>query len=59
VVAPQLVDATGKVNPDSAEEAGSALVTAFRFKSRNVKDVKKLLELNGHKVTFGPGSKGA
>ncbi|MCK6513484.1 phage tail sheath subtilisin-like domain-containing protein [Myxococcota bacterium] len=57
-VAPQLVDATGKVNPDSAEEAGSALVTAFRFKSRNVKDVKKLLELNGHKVTFGPGSKG-
>lgn len=57
-VAPQLVDASGKINPEHAEEAGTALTSAFRFKPRNVKDVAKLLDLNGHKVKFGPGSKG-
>ena len=56
-VPPQLVDASGKVAGNKAE-AGAALTEAFRFKDRHVKDVSKLLEINGHKVTFGKGSKG-
>ena len=57
-VIPQLVDASGKIEVNQAEEAGSALVQAFRFKNRNVKNVAKLLDLNGHKVKFGPGTTG-
>jgi len=56
-VPPQLVDNTGKVAGNKAE-AGAALTEAFRFKARQVKDVAKLLEINGHKVTFGKGAKG-
>ena len=57
-VVPQLVDASGKIEANQSEEAGSALVQAFRFKNRNVKNVAKLLDLNGHKVKFGPGTTG-
>ncbi|HJN75095.1 MAG TPA: phage tail sheath subtilisin-like domain-containing protein [Myxococcota bacterium] len=56
-VPPQLVDTAGKVSGNKAE-AGAALTEAFRFKNRQVKDVAKLLEINGHKVTFGKGAKG-
>ncbi len=56
-VVPQLVDTTGKVAGDAAE-AVSALTTAFKLKSSSVKDVKKLLELNGHKPSIGKGGKG-
>ena len=57
-VIPQLVDSQGNVGKDNKEEAGQALTDAFRFKARNVKDLKKLLNLNGHSVKFGPGSTG-
>ena len=56
-IPPQLVDNTGKVAGNKAE-AGAAMTEAFRFKNRQVKDVAKLLEINGHKVTFGKGAKG-
>jgi len=46
-VLPALVDASGAAKGD---DAGSALTAAFNFKSRQVKDLKKLLDLNGHKV---------
>ena len=46
-VLPQLVDASGAAKE---ADAGAALTAAFNFKSRQVKDLKKLLELNGHKV---------
>ena len=57
-VIPQLVDSQGNVGKENKEEAGKALTDAFRFKARNVKDLKKLLNLNGHSVKLGPGSTG-
>ena len=57
-VIPQLVDSQGNIGKENKEEAGQALTDAFRFKARNVKDLKKLLNLNGHSVKFGPGSTG-
>ena len=57
-VIPQLVDKEGNVKKDQGEDAGKALTDAFRFKARNVKDLKKLLNLNGHSVKFGAGSTG-
>lgn len=56
-VVPQLVDTTGKVAGDTAE-AVTALTQAFRLKRSAVKDVGKLLELNGHKASIGKGAKG-
>ncbi|MCB9764002.1 MAG: phage tail sheath family protein [Alphaproteobacteria bacterium] len=57
-VPPQLVDTSGKITATNAEEAGTALAQAFRFKNRQVKDVARLIDLNGHKVKIEPGSKG-
>lgn len=57
-IPPQLVDKSGGITADQAAEAGSALTQAFRFKSRQVKDVRKLLDLNGHRVKMAPGTKG-
>ncbi len=57
-VVPALVDASGKVAGD-AVDAGTALVEAFQFKNRHVKDVSALLKLNGHtKVKVEKGTKG-
>jgi uncharacterized protein len=56
-VVPQLVDTSGKVAGDN-DEAVTALTQAFRLKRSAVKDVKKLLELNGHKPSVGKGAKG-
>lgn len=56
-VVPQLVDTSGKVAGKS-DEAVTALTTAFNLKRAAVKDVKKLLELNGHKASVGKGGKG-
>ncbi len=55
-VPPQLVDEGGKVAGDAAE-AGEALIQAFQLKRSQVRDLKKLLELNGHKVKIS-SSKG-
>lgn len=54
-VLPQLVDDSGKVTGD-AGEAVTALTQAFKLKRGQVRNVAKLLELNGHKPTFGAGS---
>lgn len=56
-VVPQLVDTSGKV-AGKADDAVTALTTAFKLKPSAVKDVKKLLELNGHKVSIGKGGSG-
>ncbi|MFT6143541.1 MAG: hypothetical protein ACJAZO_000103 [Myxococcota bacterium] len=56
-VIPQLVDSSGKVTGNS-EEAVTALTQAFKLKRGQVRNVAKLLELNGHKPTFGAGGKG-
>jgi phage tail sheath protein FI len=57
-VIPQLVDTKGAISAAKAEEAGTALAQAFQFKNRQVKDVAKLIDLNGHKVKFSAGKKG-
>jgi hypothetical protein len=54
-VVPQLVDTKGNVQGDGAV---TALTSAFKLKRTGVKDVKKLLELNGHKATVGKGGAG-
>lgn len=56
-VVPQLVDTSGKVAGKTGE-AVTALTTAFNLKRSAVKDVKKLLELNGHKASIGKGGAG-
>ena len=57
-VVPQLVDAKGSISATKAEEAGTALAQAFNLKRNQVKDLKKLLELNGHKPTIAKGGAG-
>jgi phage tail sheath protein FI len=56
-VIPQLVDTSGKV-AGKTEDAVTALSTAFNLKRSAVKDVKKLLDLNGHKASIGKGGAG-
>jgi hypothetical protein len=62
-VLPQLVDSKGQVTGD-ADQASTALTTAFRLKPSNVKDVKAYLELHGAPKAgakapkFEPGTKG-
>jgi len=55
-VPPQLVDSAGKIT--DAESGNNALVEAFDFKPRQVKNLKKLMEINGHKATFAAGKRG-
>ncbi len=57
-VVPQLVDTKGSIDAKRTGEAVTALQQAFRLKRGSVRDVKKLLELNGHKPTIGKGGKG-
>ena len=57
-IPPQLVDSSGKISAGNAEEAAASLMEAFRFKDRQVRDVKQLLEMNGHSVKIEAGSKG-
>jgi phage tail sheath protein FI len=54
-VVPQLVDTKGNVQ---GTDAVGALTAAFKLKRTGVKDVKKLLDLNGHKATVGKGGSG-
>lgn len=57
-VIPQLVDTKGNVAAASPEEAVTALTQAFNLKKTSVRNVKSLLELNGHKPMIGKGSAG-
>jgi hypothetical protein len=54
-VVPKLVDTKGNVQGAGAV---TALTEAFKLKRTGVKDVKKLLDLNGHKATIGKGGAG-
>jgi hypothetical protein len=56
-VVPALVDVKGNITGDP-KEATTALIQAFKFKRTAVKDVKKLMELNGHKVAIAKGDAG-
>jgi hypothetical protein len=56
-VVPQLIDTKGNVAGNTAE-AVTALTSAFNLKRSAVKDVKKLLDLNGHKASIGKGAQG-
>ncbi len=56
-VTPQLVDTKGKIAGDTAE-AVTALTTAFQLKDSGVRNLKALMELNGHKVSIGKGGSG-
>jgi hypothetical protein len=57
-VVPALVDTKGNVSAAKTEDAVTALTTAFNFKRSQVKNLKALLELNGHKPSFTEGDKG-
>jgi hypothetical protein len=57
-VVPELVDASGSIKAANASDAANALTEAFRFKRGGVKNLKTLLELNGHKATIGKGGPG-
>jgi hypothetical protein len=57
-VVPQLVDTKGNVTAAKPEDAVSALTTAFQFKRSQIKNLKALLELNGHKASVAAGDKG-
>jgi phage tail sheath protein FI len=57
-VVPQLVDTKGNVTAAKPEEAVTALTSAFNLKRGQVKNLKALLELNGHKAAFAAGDKG-
>ncbi len=56
-VLPALVDTHGRVTGNTGE-AVTALTQAFHLKRGAVRDVKALLELNGHKPAIGKGSPG-
>lgn len=55
---PQLVDTKGGIAAKNPDEAVTALTQAFQLKRSQVKNVKTLLELNGHKPMIGKGSPG-
>ncbi len=57
-VVPQLVDTKGGIRVANADDAVTALTEAFRFKRSAVRNLKALLELNGHKPSIGKGGAG-
>lgn len=57
-VIPQLVDTRGSIPQKSTEKAVTALTQAFRLRPGAVRNVKSLLELNGHKPSIGKGGPG-
>ena len=57
-VIPQLVDTRGTISAKSTEQAVTALTTAFRLRPGGVRNLKSLLELNGHKPSIGKGNAG-
>jgi phage tail sheath protein FI len=57
-VLPQLVDSKGSISAGSTGEAVTALTKAFQLKPAGVRNLKALLELNGHKPSIGKGAPG-
>jgi phage tail sheath protein FI len=57
-VLPALVDSKGAITAKDSNEAVTALTKAFQLKRSQVKNVKTLLELNGHKPSIGKGAPG-
>lgn len=58
-VVPALVDSKGSITgPEQTDEAVTALSEAFRLRRTSVKDLKALLELNGHKPSIGKSQSG-
>lgn len=57
-VVPQLVDTKGSISARASGEAVTALTQAFNFKRSHVRNLKTLLELNGHKPSIGKGTAG-
>ena len=57
-VQPQLVDSQGTISPANAAGAVAELTTAFKLRRSAVKDLRKLMELNGHRATFSSGGEG-
>jgi uncharacterized protein len=57
-VTPQLVDTKGSIPASATSDAVSALTQAFNFKRSQIRNLKALLELNGHKASIGKGGKG-
>src|SRR5690606_38087236 len=57
-VLPRLVDSKGAITARDPGEAVTALTQAFQFRRGQVRNLKSLLELNGHKPTFGNGAAG-
>ncbi len=51
-VVPQLVDTKGNISGGKTDAAVTALTEAFQLKRGAVRDIKKLMELNGHKPAF-------
>ncbi|MCB9686738.1 MAG: phage tail sheath family protein [Alphaproteobacteria bacterium] len=57
-VTPQLVDTKGAIPSENTEDAVVALQEAFKIKRTAIKDLKALLELNGHKPSIGKAPSG-
>ncbi len=57
-VLPQLVDTKGSISSKDSADAVTALTEAFRLKPGKVKNLKSLLEINGHKPSIGKGGAG-
>ncbi|MBX2796034.1 MAG: phage tail sheath subtilisin-like domain-containing protein [Myxococcales bacterium] len=57
-VVPQLVDTKGAIAPGQADGAVSALTSAFRLRRTGLKDLRRLMELNGHKPSIAKGGAG-
>ena len=57
-VVPELVDTQGGIARGATPAAVSAITQAFRLRRADVKDLRKLLELNGHKAAIAKGSPG-
>jgi hypothetical protein len=57
-VIPQLVDTKGSIVTEDPSDAVTAITEAFKLRRTGLKDLKALLELNGHKPTIGKGPDG-
>lgn len=57
-VVPQLVDTRGAIHGESTDEAVTALAEAFKLRRTGIKDLKALLDMNGHKASIGKAESG-
>ena len=52
----QVVDEQGRLPSGDSSGAVAALTQAFHLRRSGVRNLRKLMELHGHQVTFAPGS---